>query len=92
MKPFLHGKKSAHVTPLRPTAAQDGAAKGGLSAATALPKFAKMASATPPGSKSCAEGEANVEVIKEGDKVVRMVVTCRCGERIEIECLYPSMG
>jgi hypothetical protein len=92
MKPFLHGKKLAQVTPLRSAAAQEGAAKGSLSAATALPKFAKVAGAAPPGSNSCAGGEANVEVFKEGDKVVRMVVTCRCGERIEIECLYPSMG
>ena len=33
---------------------------------------------------------ANVEAIKEGDKVVRLVVTCACGERVEIECLYPA--
>jgi hypothetical protein len=30
----------------------------------------------------------NIEVIKEGDKVVRLVVTCICGERVEVECLY----
>jgi hypothetical protein len=29
-----------------------------------------------------------VEVIKEGEKVVR----CSCGERIEVECLYPAGG
>ncbi|HYC72673.1 MAG TPA: hypothetical protein VEB66_15795 [Opitutaceae bacterium] len=32
----------------------------------------------------------SVEVVKEGDKVVRLVVTCGCGERIEVECLYPA--
>jgi hypothetical protein len=31
----------------------------------------------------------NVEVIKQGDKVARIVVTCSCGERIELECIYP---
>ncbi len=31
----------------------------------------------------------NVEVVKEGDKVVRIIVTCACGERTEVECLYP---
>jgi len=31
-----------------------------------------------------------VEVVKEGDKVVRLVVTCGCGERTEIECLYSA--
>lgn len=34
--------------------------------------------------------EPNVEVVKQGDKVVRIVVTCSCGERIEIDCLYPA--
>ena len=31
-----------------------------------------------------------VEVVKEGGKVVRLAVTCTCGERIEVECLYPA--
>jgi hypothetical protein len=30
----------------------------------------------------------SVDVVKEGDKVVRVVVTCSCGEKTEIECLY----
>lgn len=30
----------------------------------------------------------HVEVVKEGDKVTRLVVVCTCGERIEVECLY----
>lgn len=33
-------------------------------------------------------GGANVEVVKEGEKVVRLVITCACGERTEVECLY----
>ena len=32
----------------------------------------------------------NVELIKQGDKVVRLIVTCSCGERIEVECIYPA--
>jgi len=32
----------------------------------------------------------NVEVVKQGDKVVRLIVKCSCGEIIEIECLYPA--
>ena len=31
-----------------------------------------------------------VETVKQGDKIVRLVVTCSCGERIEVECLYPA--
>jgi len=30
-----------------------------------------------------------IETVKEGEKVVRLIVTCSCGERIEIDCLYP---
>jgi hypothetical protein len=33
-----------------------------------------------------------VECLKQGDKVTRLIVTCACGERIEIECLYPAGG
>lgn len=34
--------------------------------------------------------QPTVEVVKEGDKVVRIVFTCSCGERTEVECLYPA--
>jgi hypothetical protein len=29
-----------------------------------------------------------VECVKQGDKVVRLIITCTCGERIEVDCLY----
>ncbi|HWA25113.1 MAG TPA: hypothetical protein VG734_05510 [Lacunisphaera sp.] len=32
----------------------------------------------------------SVEVVKQGDKVMRIVVTCSCGEKVEVECLYPA--
>ncbi len=32
----------------------------------------------------------SVEVVKQGDKVVRILVTCGCGEKIEVDCLYPA--
>ena len=31
----------------------------------------------------------SIETVKQGDKVVRLIITCSCGERIEIDCLYP---
>lgn len=34
----------------------------------------------------------SVECVKQGDKVVRLIVTCGCGERIEVDCLYPNAG
>jgi len=37
-----------------------------------------------------AHSAPNIEVVKEGDKVVRLVVTCSCGERMEVECLYST--
>ncbi len=30
-----------------------------------------------------------IDIVKQGDKIMRIVVTCTCGERTEIECLYP---
>ncbi len=33
---------------------------------------------------------ASVETVREGDRVVRIVVTCACGERTEIDCLYAA--
>ncbi len=82
MKSFLQGKKAIAVEPLRapvPTGAP-GPAASLCHAAGKAP-----VSVTTPGASS-----AHVEVIKEGDKVVRLVVTCVCGERVEIECLYTA--
>ena len=39
--------------------------------------------------RPAAEGPV-VDVVKEGDKIVRIVVTCSCGEKVEVECLYPA--
>ena len=79
MKSFLQGKKTLNTAPLRPPGAP-----------VALPaqrsSHAHSAvSVVTPGASS-----AHVEVVKEGDKVVRLVVTCVCGERVEIECLYSA--
>ena len=79
MKPFLHGKKNFPTESLRPPP--------------------QLAASMGPGCKSPnhtavnhtgGESSAHVEVVKEGDKVVRLIVNCRCGERIEIECLYSA--
>lgn len=34
----------------------------------------------------------NVEVVKKGNKVTHVIVTCSCGEKIEVECLYTEGG
>jgi hypothetical protein len=81
MNSFLQGKKILSVAPLRPMAAP---AASLAPAAGAAPRA--------PSPKLCAGAQPTVEVIKEGDKVVRLVVVCTCGERVEIECLYPGGG
>ena len=76
MKSFLHGKKTLPVESLRaPTGAP-----GGLARAAAGSR----------GQAAAVEPEAGpqVQVVKEGDKVVKLVVTCTCGERLEIDCHY----
>lgn len=80
MKSFLQGKKAIKTTPLR----APGTAPTAPSAAPRHPMHAPLSVSTPGASS------AHVEVVKEGDKVVRLVVTCVCGERVEIECLYSA--
>ena len=78
MKSFLQGKKSLNIAPLRPP---------GATAVTAAlrPHAHAPVTVVTPGASS-----AHVEVVKEGDKVIRLVVTCVCGDRVEIECLYSA--
>ncbi|HNC24781.1 MAG TPA: hypothetical protein PLU52_11290 [Opitutaceae bacterium] len=78
MKPFLHGKKSLNVPSLRQVAAPPQAHKH-----VGLVPHAKT------GSSADLAAAPSVEVIKEGDKVARLIVTCSCGEKIEIDCIYP---
>jgi hypothetical protein len=77
MKPFLQGKKSLSIAPLRPPHAH------------IQPHSPKDKSANGPSTQPSGPGWS-VEVIKEGDKVTRILVTCACGESTEITCLYPA--
>lgn len=76
MKPFLLGRKTLAIDSLH-------APSGFVSphALTGAPARSKHPPADPSG--------ATVEVVKEGDKVMRLIVRCSCGECIEIDCLYP---
>lgn len=76
MKSFLDGKKVLPLEGLRPP----------LSPAT--PVVVRRTCTANPAED--ADASVAVEVVKEGEKVVRLIVTCRCGERTEIECLYPA--
>jgi hypothetical protein len=79
MKSFLQGKKMLSVESLRPPA---------QFAASHSPRCDP--SRTPGSATSPGASHAQVEVVKEGDKVVRLIVHCVCGERVEIECLYSA--
>jgi hypothetical protein len=77
VKPFLQGKKTLSIAPLRPPHAH------------VQQHSPKDKSATGPSTHPAGTGWS-VEVIKEGDKVTRILVTCSCGESTEITCLYPA--
>ena len=79
MKSFLHGKKCLEMSALRPPAAP-GAGRMPGAAGSGGPLAASMP----------VPSSAQVEIVKEGGKVVRLVVTCACGERTEIDCLYSA--
>ncbi len=83
MKSFLQGKKAHSAPALRAPNAQ--VASGPLSCETS-----RSTANGQPHAHAPAGGGANVEVVKEGDKVVRLIITCVCGERTEVECLYPA--
>jgi len=83
MKPFLQGKQNVAGLSLRPPTDQPRAKV--VSCATA------RTNANHSGQSPVQPGEgASVQVVKEGDKVVRLIVTCVCGEIIEVDCLYPA--
>jgi hypothetical protein len=76
MKPFLAGRTQVQSANLQPIT--------GVSAAEAVARA---------GAHKHKEGTGpSVEAVKQGDKIVRLIVTCSCGERIEIDCLYPAGG
>jgi hypothetical protein len=83
MKPFLSGRNVHSSQPLQPVLGAvptDPSARSGFNHAQ---HQAKLASGT---------SGPTVECVKEGDKIVRLIVSCTCGERIEIECLNPAGG
>lgn len=78
MNSFLQGKKSLSLPGLH--------LPPGLTPQHAPGAAARRAAGATPAGKA----EPQVETVKEGDKVVRLIITCGCGERVEIECLYPA--
>ncbi len=79
MKPFLTGRREVSIPPLQ--AINAGAPTEMRARAQAHTHAAGEDKRAP-----------TVECIKQGDKIARLIVTCACGERIEIDCLYPAGG
>ena len=79
MNSFLHGKKTLAIPALR------------LPPGFASPRVSACAASRGASAPSSGAAEPHVEIVREGDKVVRLIVTCGCGERVEVECLY-SVG
>lgn len=77
MKPFLQGKKSLNGSALRTPLKSNGAI------------VRPAAGGDANGLSAHSTSNATVEVVKQGDKVARLIVTCTCGEKIEIDCIYP---
>lgn len=86
MKDFLHNRPRVN-NPGRAVDARASSSRDADAAEQAMAAFgmgALHALPTAGGGKH----DATVEAIKEGDKVTKLIVTCRCGERIEILCAY----
>jgi hypothetical protein len=79
MKSFFQGKKNLEAAALRPPGSG------------APDKLAHPNGPHGPLSGAAAgTSNAQIEIVKEGGKVVRLVVTCVCGEKVEIDCLYSA--
>ena len=88
MKDFLHNRPRAN-NPGRSVdarASSSSAANDAVAAEKAMAAFGMGPIHALPAAGG--KHDATVEAIKEGDKVTKLIVTCRCGEWIEILCAY----
>ncbi len=59
--------------------------------APAVSAFAVATVGAAPLARHAHPGEGtHIECVREGDRIIRLVITCACGERIEIDCLYAA--
>jgi hypothetical protein len=75
MKPFLSGNKTLCAPAVK---------------ASATPAAHPLRAALRGKEEISGPATPNIDVVKEGDKIVRLVITCACGERMEVECIYPA--
>ncbi|HEY0945619.1 MAG TPA: hypothetical protein VGD81_10140 [Opitutaceae bacterium] len=91
MKPFLSQRPRADLPPLAPSV-QNAGGFTPLPSCGHGPGDSRAAESRPVRQTTTVANPPRVECVRQGDKVVRIVVTCSCGERIEIDCLYPAGG
>lgn len=85
MRPFLQGKRQLNASSLKAPGAALPRPPGHAGSARE-PGLAAVADHLGPTHRS----QPHIETVKEGDKIVRIVVSCTCGEKVEIECLYAA--
>jgi hypothetical protein len=85
MKSFLSGKASLGSAPL-----SSEVQKNTIGSARKHAAASHAANAPHTHASDGSSVGPQIELVKEGGKVVRLVITCTCGERIEVECLYPA--
>lgn len=85
MKSFLSGRPTAPISSLKPLLERPTRLPG---VAGGSPTGASGGGVTGFGGGAAHAHQPHVECIKRGDKVTHLIVTCACGERIEIDCLY----
>lgn len=83
MKPFSTDRQRLPIKALSTLSAGDDVSARLSGAVGGCSKHAETTAKSP---------APQVEAIKQGDKIVRLIVTCSCGEKIEIDCLYPAGG
>lgn len=93
MKSFLEGRKASQTRtghpdlPAHPPAPPRGSSPSSRAAAPGL------SGALQPRVKSGGHpdhGAPEIECLRQGDRIVSILITCSCGERIELDCLYPE--
>jgi hypothetical protein len=81
MKPFLTDRPHIDTPPVRAAAASAVFTHNGPTPSAALATHEAHAGSG---------GGPRIDCVREGDRITRIVVTCGCGERIEIDCLYAA--
>ncbi len=55
---------------------------------TGTPFQAAAAALNPSVAPACSGGTPQVSLERQGDRISRIIVTCSCGEVIELDCRY----